>query len=114
MRFGVRFGQESECPRFTAWSSVDGLGLKAQAWRYFYKSFFFGLADDAVSLRMFAWGDRSVEWGVLDCRWNDRDTPQSVCVIAVSCECLLAMFGNLEFIFAEKGEADIVAELSNG
>ena len=43
MRFGVRFGQESECPRFTACSSVDGLELKAQACRYFDKSCFFWL-----------------------------------------------------------------------
>ena len=75
---------------------------------------FFGLTDDAVSLRVFAWGDRSVECGVLDCGWNDGDIPQSVCVIAVSCEYSLAMFENLEFIFAEKGEAAVITELSNG
>ena len=40
MRFGARFGQESKCPRFTARSSVDGFRLKAQACRYFDKSFF--------------------------------------------------------------------------
>ena len=40
MRAGVRFVQESKCPRFTALSSVDGFGLKAQACRYFYKSCF--------------------------------------------------------------------------
>ena len=37
MRFGARFGQESKCPRFTALSSVDGFGMKAQACRYFDK-----------------------------------------------------------------------------
>ena len=40
MRDRVRFGQESKCPRFTAWSSVDGFGLKAQACGYFDKSCF--------------------------------------------------------------------------
>ena len=40
MRVGVRFGQESKCPRFTALSSVDGFGLEAQACRYFNKSYF--------------------------------------------------------------------------
>ena len=40
MRVGVRFGQESKCPRLTAWSSVEGFGLKAHACRYFEKSFF--------------------------------------------------------------------------
>ena len=57
--------------------------------------FCFGLTDDAVSLRVFAWGNISVECGVLECHWNDRDIPQSVCVIAVSCEYLLAVFENL-------------------
>ena len=41
MRVEVRFGQESKCPRFTARSSVEGFGLKAQACRYFDKSCFF-------------------------------------------------------------------------
>ena len=40
MRVGVRFGQESKFPCFTARSSVYGFGLKAQAFRYFYKSCF--------------------------------------------------------------------------
>ena len=40
MRVGLRFGQESNCPRFTARSSVEGFGLKAQACRYFEKSYF--------------------------------------------------------------------------
>ena len=40
MRVGVIFGQELKCPRFNAWSSVDGFGLKAQACRYFDKSCF--------------------------------------------------------------------------
>ena len=40
MRNGVRFGQESKCPRFTARSSVDGFGMKAQSCRYFDKSCF--------------------------------------------------------------------------
>ena len=40
MRVGVIFGQDSKCPRFTALSSVDGFGLKAQACRYFDKSCF--------------------------------------------------------------------------
>ena len=75
---------------------------------------FFGLTDDAVSLGVIAWDDSSVECGVLYCRWNDGGIPQSVCVVAVSCEYFPAVFENLEFIFAEKGEADIVAELSNG
>ena len=35
IRVGVRFGQESNCMRFTDLSSVDGFGLKAQACRYF-------------------------------------------------------------------------------
>ena len=71
--------------------------------------FCFSLTDDSVSLRVFAWGDRSVECGVIDCRWNDGDIPQYVCVIAVSCEYFLAVFENLEFIFAEKDEAATVA-----
>ena len=37
MRVGVRFGQESKCPHFTALSSVDGFVLKVQACRYFEK-----------------------------------------------------------------------------
>ena len=41
MRDGVRFGQESKCPRFNTRSSVDGFGLKAQACIYFDKSCFF-------------------------------------------------------------------------
>ena len=41
MRVGVRFVQELKCPHFTALSSVDGFGLKAQACRYFDKSCFF-------------------------------------------------------------------------
>ena len=40
MRYGVRFGQESKCPRFTDRSSFNGLGLKAQACRYFDKPCF--------------------------------------------------------------------------
>ena len=40
MRYGVMFGQESKCPRFTSRSSVDGFGLKAQACRYFDNSWF--------------------------------------------------------------------------
>ena len=38
MRVGVRFGQESKCPRFSDLSSVDGFVLKAQACRYFDQS----------------------------------------------------------------------------
>ena len=37
-RVGVRFGQESKCPCFTARIRVEGFGLKAQACRYFDKS----------------------------------------------------------------------------
>ena len=40
IRFGLRFGQDSKCPRFTARISVDGFGMKAQACRYFEKSCF--------------------------------------------------------------------------
>ena len=40
IRDGVRFDQESKCPCFTARSSVDEFGLKAQACRYFEKSCF--------------------------------------------------------------------------
>ena len=40
MRDGVRFGQESNCPRFTDRRSVGGFGLKVQACRYFEKSCF--------------------------------------------------------------------------
>ena len=40
IRVGVRFVQESKCPRFTALRSVDGFGLKLQACRYFDKSRF--------------------------------------------------------------------------
>ena len=40
IRYGVKFVQESKCPRFTARSSVDEFGLKAQACRYFDKSCF--------------------------------------------------------------------------
>ena len=39
-RYGVRFGQDSKCPRFNSRSSVNGFGLKAQACRYFDKSCF--------------------------------------------------------------------------
>ena len=41
MRVGVRFGQDSKCPCFTAWGGVEGFGLKAQVCRYFDKSCFF-------------------------------------------------------------------------
>ena len=75
---------------------------------------FFGLTDDTVGLWVFAWYNSSVESVVIYCCWNDGDVAQSVCVVAVSCEYLLAVFENLEFIFAEKGEAAAVAELSNG
>ena len=37
MRDGVRFDQDLKCPRSTAWISVNGFGLKAQACRYFDK-----------------------------------------------------------------------------
>ena len=40
MRVGVIFGQESRCLNFTARSSVEGFGLKAQACRYFNNSYF--------------------------------------------------------------------------
>ena len=40
MRVGVRFDQESKCPRFNARSRVEGFGLKTQACRYFEKSCF--------------------------------------------------------------------------
>ena len=40
MIVGVRFGQESKCPRFTARSRVEEFGPKAQACRYFDKSCF--------------------------------------------------------------------------
>ena len=40
MRVGVKFGQESRGPHFTALSSVYGFGLKAQECRYFEKSCF--------------------------------------------------------------------------
>ena len=95
MRVGVSFVQELKCPRFTVMSSVDGFGLKAQACRYFEKSCFFGLTDYAVFLLVFEWDDRSVECGVLYCCWNDGDVPKSVCVVAVSCEYLLALFKNM-------------------
>ena len=72
------------------------------------------MTDDTVSLWVFAWDNRSVEFGVLYCLWNDGDIPQSVCVVAVSCEYLLAVFEKLEFIFSEKGKAAVVSELSNG
>ena len=40
MRVGVRSGQESKCPHFTARSRVEGFGLKVQACRYFDKACF--------------------------------------------------------------------------
>ena len=76
--------------------------------------FCFGLTDDTVSLWVFALDNRSVECGVIYCRWNDGDVPQSVCVVAVSCEYFLAMFENLELIFVKKGEAAVVAEFPYG
>ena len=76
--------------------------------------FFFGLTYYAVCLWVFEWDDRSVECGVFNSCWNDGDVPKSVCVVALSCEYLLAMFENLEFIFSEQGKAAVVSELSNG
>ena len=76
--------------------------------------FCFGFPDDTVCLWVFVWDYRSVECGVFYCRCYDGDVPQSVCVVAVSCEYLLAVFEDLEFVFAEQGEADVFAELSNG
>ena len=61
----------------------------------------FGLTDYAVFLWVFEWDNKSVECGVFYCCWNDGDVPQSVCVISVSCEYLMAVFENLDFIFAE-------------
>ena len=75
--------------------------------------FCFGLTDYDVFLWVFELDDRSVECGVFYFCWNDGDVPQSFCVVAVSYEYLLAVFENLEFIFYEKGEAAVVAELSN-
>ena len=76
MRVGLRFGQESKCPRFTDRSSVDGFGLKAQVCRYFDKFMFcFGLTDCAVCLWVSEWDNRSVGCGVLYCCWNDGDAP---------------------------------------
>ena len=76
MRVGVRFGQESKCPRFTARRSVDGFRLKAQACRYFNNSYFcFGLTDYAVCLWVSEWDDRSVGCGVFYCCWNDGNVP---------------------------------------
>ena len=40
MRVGVRFGQESKIPRFTARSRVVIFEMKAQACSYFEKSCF--------------------------------------------------------------------------
>ena len=83
--------------------------------RYFDKScFVFGLTDYSVCLWVFEWDDRSVECGVFYFCWNDEDIPHYVCVVAVSCEYFLSVFENLEFIFAEQVEADVVPELSNG
>ena len=61
MRDGVRFIQESKCPRFTARSSVDGFGLKAQACRYFDKSCFVL----AWRIMLFVYGCLKGEIGVL-------------------------------------------------
>ena len=95
MRIGVRFGQESKCPCLTALISVDGFGLKAQACRYFEKSCFFGLTDYAIFLLVFEWDNRSVECGVFYCCWDYGDVQQSVCVVEVSCDYLLAVIENL-------------------
>ena len=65
-------------------------------------------------LWVFEWDDMSVECGVFYCCWNDGDAPQSVCVVAVSYEYLLAVFEKLELIFSEQGEVTAVAELFNG
>ena len=70
--------------------------------------------DYDVCLWVFEWDDRSVECGVFYCCWNDGDVPQYVCVVALSCEYLLAVFENLEFIFSEQFKSAVVAELSNG
>ena len=75
MRVGVRFGQDSKCLRFTARSSVEGFGLKAQACRYFDKSCFFGLTDYAVCLWVAERDGRSDGCGVLYCCWDDGDVP---------------------------------------
>ena len=69
----------------------------------------FGLKGYAVCLWVFEWDDRSVEFGVPYCCLNDGDVPKSVCVVTVSCEYLLAVLENLEFIFSEQGEAAVVA-----
>ena len=71
----MRFDQESKCPRFTARSSVEGFGLKAQACRYFDKLCFFCLANYAVCLWVFEWDDRGVEFGVFYCCWDDMNIP---------------------------------------
>ena len=76
--------------------------------------FYFGLTDYAVCLCLFEWDNRSVECGLFYCCWNDGDVPQPVCVVAVSCEYLLAVFENLEFIFSEQGKAAFATELYIG
>ena len=75
MRVGVRFGQESKCPRFTARSRVEGFGLKAQACSCFDKSYFFCLTDYAVFLRVSERGNGGVGYGVLCFCWDDRNIP---------------------------------------
>ena len=76
MRVGVRFGQESKCPRSTARSRVEGFGLKVQACRYFYKScFFFCLTYYDVFLWVSERDDRSVGCGALYFCWDDRNVP---------------------------------------
>ena len=75
MRVGVRFGQDSKCPRFTARNRVEVFGLKAQACRYFYKSCFFCLTDYTVCLRVSERDNGSVGCGVLYCFWGDGDVP---------------------------------------
>ena len=62
---------------------------------------------------MFERDDSSVGCGVFYCCLDDGEVPQSVCVVAVSCEYLLTVFENLEFIFDEQGEAAVFEEFSN-
>ena len=75
MRVGVRFGQDSKCPRFNAWSSVEGFRLKEQACRYFDKSCCFGLTDCDVCMWVSERDNRSDGCGVLYCCWDDGGIP---------------------------------------
>ena len=75
MRVGVRFGQESKCPRLLLGSVLMDLVRRRRHVGILTSRVFFGLTDYAVCMWVSEWDDMSVGCGVFYCCWNDGDAP---------------------------------------